>query len=426
MRLQTSFACLLLSSAAIAGAQGTDPEHAPGSLRVVNEIPNAQGLTAAQRAQASAIANGVIILLRRDPAIANPVGYSVTVRAVAHSRLPGDAPGIPYHVVLYGQANYFEWHDNARGTRQVQLGSGGFDFTIAVNAVGYPAELDAADEELDHGTRVMGADEGERDIYRVTGSFRGHPVYGGSCTYLSHRTVPPVVAVTKERYLSLELLKLRGAQTHHETQRAQTGQYSSNDQLQKFLRDRPSREASNRKTLDALRSAGASDEQIRQAAATFDEVEKQHEAALRKATGDGTDEQMQNIVASGQRAEADRIASKQAALDALSPAERRSQAALVIHGRGQFSLGDISDPSTLPLIQPNAAFYDTSLGAGVPQLIWLCAYHFQGLEDKSYERLASGSDEWKEEKAWNERRIRDVVRLRDQLDWSALDALVKP
>jgi hypothetical protein len=368
----------------------------------------------------------VIILLRRDPAIANPVGYSVTLRAAVHSRLPGDAPGIPYHVVVFGRANYFEWHDNTRGARQVELGPGGFDFTIAVNAVGYPAELDAADEELDHGTRVMGADEGERDVYRVTGSFRGHPVYGGSCTYLSHRTAPPVVPVTQERYLSLELIKLRGTQAENASRRAQTGEYSSNDQLQKFLRDRPAREASNRKTLDGLKAAGASADQLRQATATFDEVEKQQEAALRKATSDGTDEQMHNIVASGKRAESDRISSKQAALDALSPAERRSQAALVIHGRGVFSLGDINDPSTLPLVQPNPTFYDAALGAGAPQLIWLCAYHFQGLEDKGYERLATGSDEWKEEKAWNERRIRDVVRLRDQLDWSALDALIKP
>ena len=86
----------------------------------------------------------------------------------------------------------------------------------------------------------------------------------------------------------------------------------------------------------------------------------------------------------------------------------------------------MDDTTALPLVQPNAGFYDTSLGPDAPQLIWICGYHLQGLEDRGYERLAEGSDEWRQEKAYNERRIRDMVRFRDQLDWSALEALLKP
>lgn len=421
----TKLAILVLVWPALVTAQGADPEHTPGSLRIVNEIANAQGISVAQRTAAAATSNRIVAVLRRDPAIASPVGYAVTIREAAFPRLAGDPPGVPYHLVLYGRARYFEWKNESRGGRHVELGNGGFDFTIGVNAAGYAAELDGADDEPDRGPRIMGADEGGNDVYRVTGSFRGHPIYGGSCTYLSHRAPPPVIPVTKERYLSIELLRRRGTESRHANQRAGSGQYSSNSQLQQFLHDRPAREASNKKTLDAMKTAGASTDQLREAAAAFDQMEKQQEAALRKATSDGTDQRMQEIVEAGQRGEASGIASKQAELDALSPAERRSPVALIARGRGEFSIGDISDTTTLPLVQPNTAFYDASLGADVPQLIWFCAYHFQGLEDKTYERLAEG-DERNQEKAWNARRIRDVARLRDQLDWAALDALVKP
>jgi len=428
MKTQMSVACsLLLVAAAGAVAQGTNPEHMPGTVTVTNQITNQQGLTAAQRAAATATANRVIAILRRNPMIANPVGHTVGIRATAFARLPGDAPNVPYHVIVFVRSRYFALRDNGRGGKVVDADAIDLDFTVGVNTAGYPAEMENTDAELDHGTRVMGADEGGQETYRPTGTFHGKPFYGGSCTYLAHRPAAPIIPVTKERYLNIKLLELRGSQAFHDKQRAQDGTYSSNKQLQDFLRGRPEREAQNQKTFDALKKSGATDAQLNEMKQELANMEKQQEDALRKATTDGTDQRMNDIVAEGRRGEAQGVANQQAQLDALSPAERRSAVALIAEGRHMFHIAEsMDDTTTLPLMQPNASFYDASLGADAPQLIWMCGYHLQGLEDRGYERLAEGSDSWRQEKAYNERRIRDMVRFRDQLDWSALDALLKP
>lgn len=417
---------LLLSATAALAAQRTDPEHTPGTVRVVDGIANTPRLTAAQRAAATATANRIIAILRRNPALVNPVGYSVTLRTGAYPRLPGDAPNVPYHTIVFLRSRYFAWFDDGRGGRSVDLDAVGLDMTIGVNTAGYPAEMENDAAEADRGPRVMGADEGGRDVYRNTGSFHGRPVYGGSCTYLTHRTAPPIVPVTKERYLNIQILKMRGTQAHHESQR-QEGTYSSNQQLKEFLAGRPAREEQNRKTLEALKASGISDSQLQEMKSEFAKIEKQQEEALRKATTDGTDQRMNDVIQKGRAGEATGIAQAQAQVDALSPAERRSPVALIAQGRGEFTLAEsMEDTTALPLMQPNASFYDTSLGADVPQLLWICADHFQGLEDRSYDRLAEGSDSWRQEKVFTERRIREMVRFRDQLDWTALEALLKP
>lgn len=427
MRIRIIAAAMALCHTASAGAQGTDPEHTPGAVRVVNEIANAQGLTAAQRAAATATTNRIIAILRRTSVLSNPVGYSVTIRAAAHTRLPGDAPNVPYHAIVWVKSRYFGWFDNGRGGRSIDLDAVGLDLAIGVNTAGFPGEMEDDATEPDKGPRIMGGDEGGLDVYRKTGAFHGHPIYGGSCTYLTHRTAAPIIPVTKERYLNVELLKLRATQTRHDGQRQQDGKFSSNARLQEFLQGRPAREAQNQKMFAELKKSGVDTAQLRQMKEEFDKVEKQQEAALRGQTSDGTDQRMQSLVEQGRAGEADRVAQKQAELDALSPAERRSPVALIAHGRQEFSVAEsLEDTTALPLMQPNAAFYDASLGADAVQLLWLCGYHFQGLEDRGYERLAEGSDSWRQEKAMNERRIRDMVRFRDQLDWSALDALLKP
>jgi len=94
---------------------------------------------------------------------------------------------------------------------------------------------------------------------------------------------PPVVPLTKERYYTLELLKAKAASSFHAGQHAATTSTPASDGLQKFLRDRPQREASNRKTIDALRAAGADAATIQQMTDAFHEAEKQQEAGLRGA-----------------------------------------------------------------------------------------------------------------------------------------------
>ena len=427
MKTHIPVICTLLLSAAGASAQGTDPEHTPGTLTVTNRIADTPGLTAAQRAAASATANRIIAVLRRAPMIANPVGHTVGIRAAAFPRLPGDAPGVPYHVIVFVRSRYLGWFENGRGGREVGADALDLDFTIGVNTAGYPAEMENDATEPDHGTRIMGKDEGGLEVYRTTGSFHGRPFYGGSCTYLTHRTAPPIIPVTKERYLTLGLLEMRADQSHHAAQREQDGQFSSNAQLQEFLRGRPARQQQNQKLYAQMKAAGLSEAQLKEMQAQFDTVERQQEQALRKATTDGTDQRFQDIVQRGREGEAHALANQQGQLDGLSPAERHSPVALIAEGRHAFHISEsMADTTALPLMQPNASFYDASLGPDAAQLIWVCGYHLQGLEDRGYERLAEGSDSWRQEKAFNERHIRDMVRFRDQFDWSALEALLKP
>ena len=425
-RVVTSCVALTLAGMPAMG-QGGDPARThPGSLRVTSEIAGARGLTMAQRAAATAVTDRIVAILRRDPAIAHPVGYSVVLKSTARVRLPGDAPGMPFHSIVFGVVKYFETTDNGRGGRDVVEGNGGFDFQIAVNAAGYREEMEGTDSEPDRKPRIMGADPANTSVYRVTGTFRGRPIYGGSCTYLTNRTVPPIVPVTKERYLTVELLKMRATSARHDAQRAAQTSTPSNDALQRFLRDRPAREASNRQIIATLRQSGADSAQIRQATEAFRAAEAQQEAALRANIAGGTDQRIRDATQAGRAGEADRIAKAQSDLDALSPADRRSQAIVVPAERDQFTLAETVDTIGQPLVQPNAAFYDASLPPDAPQLLWICADHLQGLEDKSYDRLAEGSAEWLEEKARNERRVHDVVQIRDQLDWAALHALIKP
>ena len=260
-------------------------------MTVVNRIADTPGLTAAQRAAASATTNRIIAILRRAPMIANPVGYTVSIRAAAFPRLPGDAPGVPYHVIVFVTIALLRLvRQRARWPIESMPMPSDLDFAIGVNTAGYPGEMENDDAEPDHGTRIMGRDEGGHDVYRTTGSFHGRPFYGGSCTYLTHRTAPPIIPVTKERYLNLVLLKMKSEQSRHEGQLDQDSKYSSNAQLQEFLRGRPARQQQNQKMYTQMKAAGLGEAQLKEMMAQFDTVEKQQEAALRKATTDGTDQ----------------------------------------------------------------------------------------------------------------------------------------
>jgi hypothetical protein len=59
----------------------------------------------------------------------------------------------------------------------------------------------------------------------------------------------------------------------------------------------------------------------------------------------------------------------------------------------------------------------------VPQLIWICLPGFQGNVDTGYERYAGDTRDQEQRKA--ERRVHDAVLIRDNLDWAALEALVR-
>jgi hypothetical protein len=423
MRCLIKSGIIVLGAASLVQGQGDDAASHVGMMTVVDQISADHALSGTQRTAALSAANTIVAILRRDPALAKPGGYSVTLRLRAQRRRAGDPVGPDVYEVIYGSAKYFV----DRGG-QVEQGNAGFDFHIAVNGAGYASEIDDDERPADGGPRVMGADPANYAVYRETGVWRGRPVYGGDCTYLTHRASPPIVAVTTERYLSLRVAATKTTAARHDAQISAASTTPANDALKAFLRDRPQRDASNRKTLDLLKQSGASDEQIRQASDAFKRAEAQQETALRREAGGGSDQAVQKVMDRARAAKAEQVSGAQASLDGLSEGERNAPARVVEEGADDFRLarsGD--DPDAIePLMQLSSAFYDRGAAVDAPQLIWICAYHLQGLPDRSYDRLADGSASWREEKAWNERRVRDVGRIRDQLDWAALEALLRP
>ena len=75
-------------------------------------------------------------------------------------------------------------------------------------------------------------------------------------------------------------------------------------------------------------------------------------------------------------------------------------------------------------MQPNPAFYDASLSPNLPQVLWICLPGLQGVADSTYQTYAG--EEREQERATAERHLADAIRVRDKLDWAALEALVKP
>jgi hypothetical protein len=54
----------------------------------------------------------------------------------------------------------------------------------------------------------------------------------------------------------------------------------------------------------------------------------------------------------------------------------------------------------------------------------VCLPGLQGVVDSTYQMYAG--DEREQEKQTAERRLADAIRIRDKLNWAALEALVKP
>lgn len=405
----------LLSTSAL--AQG-DPKTHPGSLTIKPDVFSGKQIaTGPQRAAALAEAQSVLEILRGDAALTSPIGYAVVVKRLASARLPGDAPGMPYHAAVLGAINYFGLEDDGHGGKEIGLNGGIVPFHVAINAFGDEGAIVSTDEEVDHGPRVL------YDL-RETGTFRGRPVYNGACTYISRRPVPPLVPLSMERYYTLELIKARAAQSRFASDRATQTKTPAQDALQRFLHDRPEREASNQNMIDGLRKMGADQAAIQQMTQTLRDTEKEQEAGLRAAAASNADHTYQANIEDARQHQDEAIAQMQAKLDALSPEERKSPAYLIDHGRSMYTLGNKDDEGMVLPMQPNPAFYDQSISPSVPQLLWFCLPGLQGVVDSTYQMYAG--DEREQEKRTAERRLADAIRIRDKLNWTALEGLVKP
>ncbi len=400
-----------------AGAQA-DPNTHPGALSTKPDVGYGKQMPAGpQRTAALAEAQSVLDVLRTDAALTSPVGYAVVVKRLASARLPGDAPGMPYHAAVLGAINYFGWEDDGHGGKQIGLTGGIVPFHVAINTFGDQGEIESNDDEVDHGPRIL------YDL-KETGEFRGRPVYNGACTYVSHRPVPPLIPLSRERYYKLELIKARGDSVKFASDRAKETSTPSRDALARFLHDRPEREAANKKTIDAIRKMGGDTSAIRQMNEVFAQTEKEQEAGLRAAAAGGADSKYQEIIEQGRQGQIAHITQLQETLDQMSPADRKSPSYLIDHGRGMYTPGSKGDDGWFLPMQPNPAFYDQSIPPSTPQMLWVCLPGLQGVIDSTYQMYAG--DEQEQEKKTAERRLADAIRIRDKLNWPALEALVKP
>ena len=376
--------------------------------------------SAVQRRAAFAASDAIIAVLRRDDALAKPIGYSVTIARVAGvtQALPGDAPVEgSLHYGITGALHYFATADDGR---TVTDSGGTVPFSIIVNAPGRLGDAEQLTTPLDRGPSVLS------DL-RETGKFREHPIYNGECVVVSGRPVPPFVSLTTERYYQLSILGARADSTRHASEQKEGAatQAAANAKANSSV-EHAKREADNRKTYETIKQFDP------KAAEQFLEGSRKAEADLQAQTQGSSartsDSLVANLVRQAQVDAGKRIRDLQSTLRGLSPAERAAPASVTTRG-GDLTwraddLARADDPDSSPLVQLNPAFFDRSRSATAPQIITVCVPGLQGREDTSYDRLAG--DERERERVMLERRTRDAVLIRDHLDWSALEALLKP
>lgn len=403
-------------------AQGTGAALThPGSLTVGADYQVGAVLPpGAVRRAALAVADSILTILRRDDGLAHPVGYATALhRASGLSELSRDdsrLAGLPPHAGVAGTVAYFELDDDGHGGQQLSPVGQKFSFSVMANGIGRFPELTYMPVPIDGGPAILSR-------YRVTGQFRGRPIYNGECTFITNRPVPPLLPLTKERYLRLLLLNTRAESARHGAQQRSAGATPAADAFNQWLRDRPKREADRQAAYEMMKKMDPA------AAQKFlDESRKQETAlAADSVAARGQDQGIRDIENKGNDLVGARIRELQAQLDALSPAERQKPVAVVVHGVDwdwrTDELRDFEDPDADPLVQLNPSFYDSAVGTTVPQIIWICLPGLQGEVDKGYDNYVGDTRE--RERTTAERRMHDAVLIRDHLDWAALEALVR-
>lgn len=252
---------------------------------------------------------------------------------------------------------------------------------------------------------------------RITGEFRAHPVYDGSCLFMTAHPGSPTVPLTKERYLKIRVAQLRdrGARNRASMQSEARNKPSAVSQAAgagkapvmdcaQMVSAIP--DAASRKTaMDQCKQANA------QISAQW--AQSQAEAGSGGSEIDSTVRANRMLADSGLKDEAHAYELR---LAALPPAERRRQAAIV-HGFDGDSLTDVKDPTALPLEQFNVSFFDKATPPYVPQVISVGMPGLQaGFMPYGY---GDGSNEA------NQRLVALGTRLRDQIDWAALEGLLR-
>jgi hypothetical protein len=347
---------LLVLSLLVRGLGGQD--YAPAARgRYVHEPDRADPeLPAAQRAAGLTAADTLLAILGRTELFRNPVGVTVSAWREVNVQRGGWQSGRPYYYGIGASIAYLVKGDDG----QIEDGPG-ISLVIRVNSIPC-APVDNDGVEPDSGPPVS---ESREHGARITGRFREHDIYDGSCVVIAGRPGGPIVPLTKERYLRI------------------------------LIADRGVRAMANREEMrkPSTQQAGVP----REMQARMDSVIR----AARQLADSGLGVQTNTL---------------KAQLAAMPPAERRRQAAVELNGVDGESLADVDSTDALPLVQLNPRWFDTTLPATTPQLI---SVELMGIQKGV---VPFGYDESDDATT---RRMALGVRLRDQLDWAAIESLVR-
>lgn len=335
---------LMLAARPCRAQQFTADESRHGTLVIGSDDHGVRDPAA--RRGATSLAEQLLDVLRRDAAIASPVGYTVTLRRVDGSRgneLGGD-PAMPYYAGVSG--NY--WGYLLKDGKPEPDASGRTPIAVYANTLwACPYDEDFSIEDrgkpmLDGGPPILAG-------LRRTGEMRGHPIYRGECVVITNRPEPPYLPVTRERYMRLEILGMRA------------------------------RVDRQRRQID------------------YDKLDPKWRAAY-----DDAFKQSDRI-----------IAAREEELARMSPSDRALPAAVRVNGPSDSTLVGLDDPDGVPLVTTNPAFFDRSAPPSKAQVIIVDLPFLQ----KGAKPISTPDEP--ERRAHGE-------RIRDQLDWAALEAMVKP
>lgn len=380
------------------------PETTHGKLTLWSSgIGAAEPIVGAARQKAAAAGEDALVtLLKRNPALADPIGYGVRMHRSDGETFVAKAFGLPFTYGIESWIWYFGWDDDGRGGRTIDMSNGKFGLTVFVNAAGRNGEIDDT-LYADHGPPFMRG-------YKETGRFRGHPVYDGACVFLTRNSAPPLIPVTRERYLTVKMLAARQDSARHLAHQTADGATPMSDNLAQYLRDKPKRDADIRQVYELLKKSDPAGAE--KMLAELKKADAESEKQLR-ASAPEMDRQIREKRVEGNSAVGEALKKVQAELDALSPAERRGPAYIVDLGMNQTRLANSDDSDQVLLVQVNVAAYDKTLAPTVPQVVSVC---LPGLQPDFPVPGGNWSAQW----------ARDAVRIRDGLDWAALEAMVKP
>jgi hypothetical protein len=417
-------ALVAVSAAAALRAQHPDPATYPGSFTLLADYDTRSSsfqvsATADEMREAKAFASRLVTILRRDPAAASPVGYTVLVARLVEDNEAGRNPAAKFHFGLNVEVPWWFWSDVYQKMAYTNTSL----FNIYANRL--DCIFDKAPEvwsdttgeytaglylEPRHGRDVTGT-----ELY--WGTHDGH-----RCAVLTNIRKPLWLPANQERYLKALIAQARvGADRVRRNMNAN----SPKAQRRQQQKESPRQQADLRAACEALKQASPSAysqclEAIRKSQAQSDSVYRSMAADPRFDTEAASVDSEANA----------RIHALEAQLAAMSPAERARPAVVWLTGDhdglpGTFLVRpadpEAADSLTARVVVPNPDALDRTLPRTAPQIITV------EMDGTPY--LPAGYESNLEAGALSEQEVKDIKRFRgllDGVDWAALRALLRP